>query len=178
MLLPTGESYRVVPTTTVDAVWHTALQDTEPYAAACQAIAGEFVHHRPIVTEEIRNGTAKAYTMMALRGTGYAIDKEFWDGWVRDLAIWTDQWSSTQGGTATGRPSFRTAAGARAAAQPGAVVHPARVRDQRRRRRTHIGRTLSGSSGNDGHVDTTTDGGGCAGSRHAAGYGGRLDRPQ
>lgn len=80
MLLPGGESYRVVPTTTVDAVWHTALQDTEPYAAACEAIAGEFVHHRPIVTREIEDGTAKKYTMRALEKTGFTIDMEFWDG--------------------------------------------------------------------------------------------------
>ena len=80
LLLPTGESYRVVPTTTVDAVWHAALQSSEPYLAACEAIAGEYVHHRPVLTEAMRNGTAKEYTMKALAATGYAIDMEFWDG--------------------------------------------------------------------------------------------------
>ena len=80
MLLPTGESYRVVPTAPVDAAWHACLQNTEPYAAACHAIAGGFVHHRPILTEEMSNGTAKMYTIKALADTGYAIDMEFWDG--------------------------------------------------------------------------------------------------
>ncbi|MFI5893062.1 hypothetical protein ACIA5D_23430 [Actinoplanes sp. NPDC051513] len=80
MLLPTGESYRVVPTAPIDAVWHACLQNTEPYAAACDAIAGDFVHHRPILTEAMQNGTAKQYTMKALAETGYAIDMEFWDG--------------------------------------------------------------------------------------------------
>ena len=82
MLLPTGESYRVVPTAPVDAVWHAALQISEPYRAACQQIAGGFVHHRPILTEAMRDGTAKQYTMTALAATGYAIDTEFWDGEV------------------------------------------------------------------------------------------------
>jgi hypothetical protein len=80
MLLPTGESYRVVPTAPVDAVWHACLQNTEPYAAACDAIAGGFVHHRPILTEAMQDGTAKQYTMRALAETGYAVDMEFWDG--------------------------------------------------------------------------------------------------
>ncbi|MGK5680146.1 hypothetical protein [Actinoplanes sp. URMC 104] len=80
MLLPTGESYRVVPTAPVDAVWHACLQNTEPYAAACQQVAGGFVHHRPILTKAMQDGTAKRYTMKALAGTGYAIDLAFWDG--------------------------------------------------------------------------------------------------
>jgi hypothetical protein len=80
MLLPTGESYRVVPTAPVDAVWHAALQISEPYTAACRQIAGEYVHHRPILTEAMQDGTAKQYTMKALAKTGYAIDPQFWDG--------------------------------------------------------------------------------------------------
>ncbi|MEU1687876.1 hypothetical protein [Micromonospora sp. NPDC005707] len=80
MLLPTGESYRVVPTRPVDAVWHAALQISEPYTAACDQIAGGYVHHRPILTEAMQDGTAIAYTLAALHDTGYRVDMEFWGG--------------------------------------------------------------------------------------------------
>jgi hypothetical protein len=80
MRLPTGESYRVVPTAPVDAVWHAALQISEPYTAACQQIAGDYVHHRPILTEAMQDGTAMNYTRKALAATGYYIEPEFWDG--------------------------------------------------------------------------------------------------
>ena len=80
MLLPTGERYRVVPTEPVDAAWHAALQITEPYAEACQQIAGRFIHHRPIITGEMLDGTAIEYTRKALEVTGYYVDPEFWNG--------------------------------------------------------------------------------------------------
>ncbi|MDH6464152.1 hypothetical protein M2302_004349 [Micromonospora sp. A200] len=80
MLLPTGESYRVVPTRPVDAVWHAALQISEPYTAACREIAGHYVHHRPILTEAMQDGTAITYTLAALHDTGYRVDMEFWGG--------------------------------------------------------------------------------------------------
>lgn len=68
------------PTTPVDAVWHAVLQHTEVYAAACEQIAGGFVHHRPILTEAMRDGTAITYTLAALHDTGYKVDMEFWEG--------------------------------------------------------------------------------------------------
>lgn len=40
MPLPDGSVGRVVPTLPVDAVWHSVLQHTVPYAAACEQIAG------------------------------------------------------------------------------------------------------------------------------------------
>jgi hypothetical protein len=79
LLLPTGESYRVVPTRPVDAVWHSALQISEPYTAACEQIAGGYVHHRPILTEAMQDGTAMTYTLAALHATGYHVDLEFWN---------------------------------------------------------------------------------------------------
>ncbi len=80
MLMPTGEVYRVVPTAPVDAVWHAVLQNSEPYSAACDQIAGHFVHHRPILTEAMLDGTAITYTLAALHDTGYLVDMEFWAG--------------------------------------------------------------------------------------------------
>lgn len=79
-LLPDGRSYRVVPTEPVDAAWHASLQHTEPYAAACEQIAGRFVHHIPILTEGMADGSSLEYTRQALKATGYYIDPEFWDG--------------------------------------------------------------------------------------------------
>ena len=79
-LLPDGRSYRVVPTEPVDAAWHVSLQHTEPYQAACQQIGGEFVHHVPILTEGMADGSSMEYTRQALKATGYYIDPEFWDG--------------------------------------------------------------------------------------------------
>ncbi|MEV6599671.1 hypothetical protein AB0M36_22855 [Actinoplanes sp. NPDC051346] len=80
MRLPTGESYRVVPTRPVDAVWHAALQISESYTAACERIAGAYVHHRPILTEAMGDGTAITYTVAALHATGFQVDMEFWAG--------------------------------------------------------------------------------------------------
>jgi hypothetical protein len=79
-LLPDGRSYRVVPTRPVDVAWHVSLQHTEPYLAACQQIAGEFVHHVPIVTEGMTDGTSIEYTRKALQATGFYVDPEFWTG--------------------------------------------------------------------------------------------------
>ncbi|GIF12451.1 hypothetical protein [Actinoplanes teichomyceticus] len=79
-LLPDGRSYRVVPTEPVDAAWHASLQHTEAYAAACEQIGGGFVHHVPILTEGMADGSSLEYTRQALKATGYYIDPAFWDG--------------------------------------------------------------------------------------------------
>ncbi|TDC27654.1 hypothetical protein E1211_28965 [Micromonospora sp. 15K316] len=80
MPLPDGSIGRVVPTLPVDAVWHSVLQHTVPYAAACEQIAGGFVHHIPILTEGMMDGTAVTFTLAALHTTGYRVDMAFWDG--------------------------------------------------------------------------------------------------
>ncbi|WP_433230093.1 hypothetical protein ACQP2H_30745 [Micromonospora sp. CA-248260] len=80
MLLPDGSIGRVVPTLPVDAVWHSVLQHTVPYAAACEQIAGSFVHHIPILTEGMMDGTAVTFTLAALHATCYRVDMEFWHG--------------------------------------------------------------------------------------------------
>ncbi|MEU7980098.1 hypothetical protein AB0B63_16385 [Micromonospora sp. NPDC049081] len=80
MLLPDGSIGRVVPTLPVDAVWHSVLQHTVPYAAACEQVAGSFVHHVPILTEGMMDGTAVTFTLAALHATGYRVDMEFWHG--------------------------------------------------------------------------------------------------
>ncbi|WP_431881734.1 hypothetical protein [Micromonospora chalcea] len=80
MPLPDGSVGRVVPTRPVDAVWHAALQHTVPYLAACDQIAGGYVHHIPILTEGMQDGSAMTFTLTALHATGYRVDMEFWGG--------------------------------------------------------------------------------------------------
>ncbi|GAA1582788.1 hypothetical protein [Actinoplanes couchii] len=77
-VLPDGRPYRVVPTRPVDAAWHTSLQHTEPYAAAGEQVAGCFVHHVPVLTDGMANGSSIEYTRQALKATGYYVDPEFW----------------------------------------------------------------------------------------------------
>ena len=57
-----------------------SLQHTEPYLAACEQITGDFVHHIPIVTEGIADGSSIEYTRQSLKATGYHFDPEFWEG--------------------------------------------------------------------------------------------------
>lgn len=54
-----------------------SLQHTEPYLAACEQFTGGFVHHIPIITEGIADGSSIEYTRQALKATGYHIDPEF-----------------------------------------------------------------------------------------------------
>lgn len=78
MLLPDGKRYKVVPDVTVDPGWHAFLQHTELYEEFCLDLAGEFIHHRPVITDEMRSGHALEHTLPALYATGYLVDLEFW----------------------------------------------------------------------------------------------------
>ncbi|MEU5669062.1 hypothetical protein ABZ749_01570 [Micromonospora sp. NPDC047753] len=75
-----GRSYWVFPTEPVDAAWQVSLQHTDPYHAACEQVAGGFVHHVPILTEGMAEGSSMEYTRQALKATGHYINPEFWDG--------------------------------------------------------------------------------------------------
>ncbi|MEV5749318.1 hypothetical protein AB0L00_15995 [Actinoallomurus sp. NPDC052308] len=78
MLLPDGTGYRVVPDVTVDPAWHAFIEHTEDYVPFCREIAGEYIHHRPVLTAEMRSGHALEHTLPALYATGYRVDPEFW----------------------------------------------------------------------------------------------------
>ncbi|MFF0255942.1 hypothetical protein ACFYPW_25980 [Micromonospora zamorensis] len=80
MLPPTDESYEVVQTQPVDAVWHAVLQIIEPNTAASKETAGHYVHHRPILTEAMQDGTVITYAHAALHETSYRVDMKFWGG--------------------------------------------------------------------------------------------------
>lgn len=66
------------PTKAVDVGWHTFILHTADYAELCDRIAGEFIHHNPICTGDIRSGAALARTLEALDATGYRVDMELW----------------------------------------------------------------------------------------------------
>ncbi len=67
------------PSTQVDDGWHAFVLHTQDYAEFCQRIAGRFLHHRPMMNEDIRSGAALARTIEAVRATGYPVDEDLWD---------------------------------------------------------------------------------------------------
>lgn len=71
---------RIVPTPPVDEAWHLSLQRTEVYVPMSYQFAQGFIHHRPIMDDDIRSGAALARTIPRLHATGYYVDPEFWEG--------------------------------------------------------------------------------------------------
>ncbi|MEU6037256.1 hypothetical protein ABZ801_17800 [Actinomadura sp. NPDC047616] len=71
---------RIVPTPPVDEAWHLSLQRTEVYLPMSWLFAGSFMHHRPVMDDDIRSGTALARTIPKLHETGYFVVPEFWEG--------------------------------------------------------------------------------------------------
>ncbi|MUN35393.1 hypothetical protein [Actinomadura litoris] len=71
---------RIVPTPPVDQAWHLSLQRTEVYVPMSYRFAESFIHHRPVMDDDIRSGTALARTIPRLHATGYYVDPEFWEG--------------------------------------------------------------------------------------------------
>ncbi|TMQ90849.1 hypothetical protein ETD83_33650 [Actinomadura soli] len=69
---------RVVPDISVDPGWHAFIEHTVEYAEFCDRVAGRFLHHVPIMIEDISSGAAMARTIPALHATGYRVDMEFW----------------------------------------------------------------------------------------------------
>ncbi|TDD25594.1 hypothetical protein E1287_37160 [Actinomadura sp. KC06] len=55
------------------------MEHTIEYAEFCDRVAGRFLHHVPIMIEDISSGAAMARTIPALHATGYQVDMEFWD---------------------------------------------------------------------------------------------------
>lgn len=69
---------RIVPDISVDPGWHAFIEHTHEYAEFCERLAGRFIHHVPIMVEDISSGAAMARTIPALHTTGYQVDMEFW----------------------------------------------------------------------------------------------------
>ncbi|GAA3224399.1 hypothetical protein [Actinocorallia longicatena] len=64
------------PSDAIDEVWHDLITCTNEYALFCDAMAGRFIHHRPIVNDDITSGRAHTRTIAAMRSTGLPIDEE------------------------------------------------------------------------------------------------------
>ncbi|MGI5170052.1 hypothetical protein ACQEU3_37445 [Spirillospora sp. CA-253888] len=75
-----GNYVRIVPTKPVDEAWHLSLQRTEVYVPMSLMFAGSFIHHRPIMDDDIMSGAALARTIPQLHATGFYVDPEFWCG--------------------------------------------------------------------------------------------------
>jgi hypothetical protein len=73
----------LTPSKAVDPGWHAFLMFTQEYAAFCQDLTGGgFIHHAPVVNEDIRSGDALTRTLEVLHSTGYRVDEEMWGGWT------------------------------------------------------------------------------------------------
>ncbi|TDD31096.1 hypothetical protein E1287_27735 [Actinomadura sp. KC06] len=70
---------RIVPDISVDPGWHAFIEHTIEYAEFCDPVAGRFLHHVPIMIEDIGSGAVMARTIPALHATGYQVDMEFWE---------------------------------------------------------------------------------------------------
>ncbi|MFE7277735.1 glycine-rich domain-containing protein [Streptomyces sp. NPDC057623] len=71
----------LVPSELVDYGWHAFILHTVDYAAFCQRVAGQFVHHVPTDEEESApDGAAPARerTVAAIGAVGYTVDAELW----------------------------------------------------------------------------------------------------
>ncbi|WP_242883105.1 hypothetical protein [Actinomadura litoris] len=69
---------RIVPDVSVDPGWHCFIEHTREYAEFCERVAGRFIHHVPVMIEDISSGAAMARTIPALHATGYPVELEFW----------------------------------------------------------------------------------------------------
>jgi hypothetical protein len=67
------------PSELVDIGWHTFMLDTAPYAAFCDRIAGQFIHHVPDDSlDGAPAGPSIAATIAAITVAGYQIDDDLW----------------------------------------------------------------------------------------------------
>jgi hypothetical protein len=69
---------KFAPSPAVDKVWHRSMMRTRNFAAVCDMVAGRFMHHVPIMDEDIRSGAASERGLAAMRATGYRVDLEWW----------------------------------------------------------------------------------------------------
>lgn len=69
---------KLAPSNATDPGWHAFILYTRDYAEFCQRIAGRFIHHQPVMNDDIRSGTALTRTIEALHRTGYPVDETLW----------------------------------------------------------------------------------------------------
>jgi len=69
---------KFAPSPAVDKIWHRSMMRTRNFAVVCERVAGRFMHHMPIMDEDIRSGAATERGLAAMRATGYRVDMEWW----------------------------------------------------------------------------------------------------
>ncbi|MFD0856203.1 hypothetical protein ACFQ07_28450, partial [Actinomadura adrarensis] len=69
---------KFAPSPAVDKIWHRSMMRTRNFEAVCDMVAGRYMHHLPIMDEDIRSGAASERGLAAMRATGYRLDLEWW----------------------------------------------------------------------------------------------------
>ncbi|QFG22351.1 hypothetical protein [Actinomadura sp. WMMB 499] len=69
---------KFAPSPAVDKVWHRSMMRTRNFAAVCDRGAGRYMHHVPVMDEDVRSGAASERAISAMRATGYRVDLEWW----------------------------------------------------------------------------------------------------
>ncbi|TDC70172.1 hypothetical protein E1200_06165 [Actinomadura sp. GC306] len=69
---------KFAPSPAVDKIWHRSMMRTRTFAEVCDQVAGRFMHHLPIMDEDIRSGQASERGLAAMHATGYRVDLEWW----------------------------------------------------------------------------------------------------
>lgn len=65
---------------TVDPAWHAFILHSQEYAAFCDRMFGEYLHHVPPAPGVAHSTDEVDRTLPALHATGYPVDEEFWVG--------------------------------------------------------------------------------------------------
>ncbi|MGH7196778.1 MAG: glycine-rich domain-containing protein [Candidatus Saccharimonadales bacterium] len=94
---PSTESYS--PSPLVDIGWHTFILYTREYAAFCQGLNGQFIHHAPSDEDGIDYGSGNiARTVAALKQRGIGVDEPLWANTGHDCSAYCSGDSCSGGG--------------------------------------------------------------------------------
>lgn len=66
------------PSPAVNKIWHRCMMRTRTFVQVCDRVTGRYMHHLPIMDEDIRSGQASERGLAAMRATGYRLDLEWW----------------------------------------------------------------------------------------------------
>jgi hypothetical protein len=78
-LISLGQEENYSPSPMVDDGWHMFILYTRDYAAFCQRLAGQYLHHEPSDRPGVDYGeSAIANTVAAMKAAGIAVDEELW----------------------------------------------------------------------------------------------------
>ncbi|REE96957.1 hypothetical protein [Thermomonospora umbrina] len=70
---------RIAPSRAVDPAWHAFILRSKAYVEFCDRYAGRYMHHLPVMDDDIRSGAALERAVPLMEATGYQVDMEFWN---------------------------------------------------------------------------------------------------